>query len=185
MYSDSIKKYLITTSVNKKISRSGKFTGPFQDFYLFCESTGVSLKDIGLLDYSLPQIKICILHDLLPPKCHCGKPTSYGLSKNKWVELRCSMKCRSASVEYITALSKSKNATYQIPGRKQEIESKKSNTLMKNYGVAHPMQNIELFLKQQSSCFKKDKDGLHGYEPIVYPQLITMYPDLVLGKTYS
>ena len=87
MYSDSIKKYLITTSVNKKISRSGKFTGPFQDFYLFCESTGVSLKDIGLLDYSLPQIKICILHDLLPPKCHCGKPTSYGLSKNKWVDM--------------------------------------------------------------------------------------------------
>lgn len=184
MYSDSIKRYLKTTPVNNKISRSGKFTKSFQDFNLFCESTGLSLKDNGLLDYSLSQIKICILNDLLPPKCHCGKSTAYSLIKGKWVSARCSISCRSTSIDYISALSKSKKAVYQDSIRKREIENKKSNTLMKNYGVAHPMQNIELFLKQQKACFKKDNMGLHGYEPLVYPQLIEMYPDLVLGTSY-
>ena len=55
---------------------------------------------------------------------------------------------------------------------------------MKNYGVPYPMQNTESFLKQQAACFKKDENGLHGYEPIAYKHLEPLYPDIELGTDY-
>ena len=51
----------------------------------------------------------------------------------------------------------------EISHRKEKIETTKEN-----YGVDYPMQNIEIFKRQQESCFSKDENGLHGYEPFAY-----------------
>lgn len=109
--------------------------------------------------------------------CNCGKE----IHKDRKY---CSFACRSADKSYCKKISKTKLNLYANPQWKSDIESKKVSTTLKNYGVEYPMQNIDIFNRQQAACFEKDKDGLHGYEPYVYPFLKQVYPDIQLGTSY-
>lgn len=109
--------------------------------------------------------------------CQCGKK----IHKDRKY---CSFVCRSADKEYCKKISKTKTNLYADATWKLTTERKKVATTLKNYGVEYPMQNIEIFDKQQSSCFEKDGNGLHGYEPYVYPFLKQIYPKIQLGTVY-
>lgn len=184
-YPDCIKSYLTTHIFKSKISRTGAINAPFLNFDKFCTDRGFSLEEAGLYDYPITTIKICILNDLEPPKCDCGKPTVWRkTSGNLFYMGSCSIECRSKSIRYTSVLSSRKKELYNNSEWKRTVESKKSETLLKNYNVLHPMQSVELFLKQQKSCFTKDQNGLHGYEPFVYPFIRSLYPDVILGTEY-
>lgn len=181
----SVKKYVEAHLLRMKFSRSGKYTAPFSEFIAYCEDNDYCLVENGLIDYPIHTIKFCILNDFPPPKCDCGAITGWSTSESgQFYQTCCSMACRSKSKRYTGILSKKKKELYSDSTWKDEVESKKSSTLLKNYNVKHPMQSTELFLKQQSSCFKKDENGLHGYEPFIYPLLLTLYPDVILGTDY-
>lgn len=181
----SVKQYLISSTLRSKYSRSGGYNTPFLEFISYCENNGFSLEQNGLIDYPFNVIKTCVLNDLNPPTCDCGTPTLWAISSDgEFYPTVCSMQCRSKSKRYTSILSKIKTELYNDEEWKKSVESKKSETLLKNYDVSHPMQSIELFLKQQKSCFKKDENGLHGYEPFVYPFILSLYPDITLGTDY-
>lgn len=181
----NVKQYLSTSTLRGKFSRSGSYSAPFLEFISFCKNNGFSLEQTGLINYPFSVIKTCILNDLGPPVCSCGTPTVWSTSsEGEFYPGSCSMQCRSKSVRYTSVLSKRKTELYSNAEWKKLVEDKKSETLLKNYNVSHPMQSIELFLKQQKSCFKKDENGLHGYEPFVYPFILSLYPDITLGTDY-
>ena len=109
--------------------------------------------------------------------CHCGKE----IHKDRKY---CSFLCRSADKTYCKKISNTKLRLYADPQWKLDTEDKKISTTLRNYGVEYPMQNIDIFSKQQASCFEKDENGLHGYEPYVYPFLMQLYPTIQLGTRY-
>jgi hypothetical protein len=114
---------------------------------------------------------------MLTNKCHCG----IEIHKDRKY---CSFKCRSDDPSFCKKLSRVKTAHYKDLRKKKETEDKKIATTLKNFGVEYPMQNVEIFKRQQASCFKKDENGLHGYEPFVYGYLKQLYSDLELGTDY-
>jgi hypothetical protein len=119
------------------------------------------------------------------PKCHCGKETVYRKDSNgNCYSARCSMKCRSNDLSFCKKISETKYNLYKNKEWKEQTEKKKTSTTMKHYGVEYPMQNIPSFEKQQMACFKKDENGLHGYEPYVYGFLKQLYPSIQHGTSY-
>ena len=183
MYPAEIQKYLDDKVCKNKISRYGKFTKPYLEFLDVCNKHNFELG--ALINYNFHTIKLCIINNLTPPVCHCGAQSTYGLSnKNIYYAHRCSVLCRSNDKNYCKSISKTKTALYNNKEWKEKTEAKKVKTTTRNYGVAYPMQNIELFEKQQAACFEKDENGLHGYEPYVYPFLCNLYPDIELGTKY-
>ncbi len=113
-------------------------------------------------------------------KCYCGNEIKNMYSGRKY----CSITCRSKDKQYRDSISTKKTMLYSDKDWKRDVEDKKKNTTFSNFGVEYPMQNVDVFLRQQSSCFKKDVNGLHGYEPVVYPFLKNLYHDLELGSAY-
>lgn len=109
--------------------------------------------------------------------CQCGKE----IHKDRKY---CSFLCRSADKAYCNKISKTKLSLYADPYWKLKIEDKKTATTLKNYGVEYPMQDVNIFNRQQAACFKKDENGLHGYEPYVYPFLKQLYITIQLGTQY-
>lgn len=125
------------------------------------------------------------MNSVTEPRCICGKITEFRKSKNgESYSACCSMTCRSMDKRYTNSISKRKLQLYSDPIWKEKVENKKIVTTLKNFGVEYPMQDVKIFERQQASCFKKDKDGLHGYEPYVYGFLKQLYPEIQLGTTY-
>lgn len=129
--------------LTKKISRTGKYTKPFNLFQLHCSDVGVDLTTY--LGYGLSMIKYCIKHDLVPPKCSCGNMSVYYTGSLQ--AAACSIKCRSADPSYRQNLSNAKNKVYSDPQRKTIIESKKIATCFANHGVLYPMQSATIHAK--------------------------------------
>jgi len=109
--------------------------------------------------------------------CYCGKE----IHKDRKY---CSFDCRSSDPSYCKKISKTKTNLYNNPLWKLEVEKKKVDTTRENFGVDYPMQDTTIFKKQQASCFKKDSNGLHGYEPFAYKFLSQIYQDILLGTEY-
>jgi hypothetical protein len=183
MYPNTVKEYLISNVFRGKMSRAQRFSSPFTDFLKFCRETGYDLGE--LVHYPVSTIRLCILNDLLPPKCDCGNPTQWKIdSTGSFYEVNCSIECRSLSKRFSSALSSVKTRLYEDAIWKKAVEGKKRKTLLKNYNVEHPMHSVELFQKQQKSCFSKNQSGLQGYEPFAYPLLSALYPDVVSGPEF-
>lgn len=113
-------------------------------------------------------------------KCYCGNVIKNMYPGRKY----CSMTCRSGDKEYRTNISNKKRLLYSDPTWKNITEEKKTSTTFINYGVKYPMQNLDIFERQQKACFDKDKNGLHGYEPYAYGFLKQLYADLENGTSY-
>ena len=119
------------------------------------------------------------------PKCVCGKITTFRKSKSGEIyPANCSLVCRSMDKRYTDSISKRKSELYADPDWKEKVENKKTATTLKNFGVKYPMQDVMIFEKQQASCFRKDENGLHGYEPHIFPFLKNLYDDIELGTEY-
>lgn len=125
------------------------------------------------------------MNPILESKCICGKITQFRKSKNGEIyPASCSMACRSLDKRYTNSISKRKLHLYTNPDWKEMVENKKIATTLKNFGVEYPMQDVEIFERQQAACFRKDENGLHGYEPHIFPFLKNLYEDIVLGTEY-
>ena len=165
-----------------------KTTDLFIKFISLCkkENNNIYLND----NMPLTEMFYHIANDLQEsPKCFCGNDVTF-LKLSLGYSKTCSIKCRSNSPEYRKNLSKSKFEQYNDPAQKAAIEAKKIQTNMTNLGVAHPMQNIDSFEKQQAACFKQRKQhkglSMQGFEPNCYDFLSILYSvdDIVKGTDY-
>ena len=185
LYPENIKQYIMDNNLlyKNKLSRSRKFTKSYQLFLNFCCSNSFDLTN--LFDYTFYTMAFCILHDLPPPKCNCGKDTIYNISSlNDIYAASCSIGCRSKDKRFCNNISSTKFKLYNDPMWKADVENKKVSTTNLHYGVDYPMQNTSLHKKQQKSCFQSDENGLRGYEPNALKLLNTLYTDVVLGTDY-
>lgn len=184
MYSDILKNYFKLTKISKnKFSNSGGYSKSFQRFLDFCKMNNFELG--ALKDCKFNTIRTCIINDIDIPKCICGKITDICINnQNEIYFKRCSMLCRSNDISYTSKISNTKTKLYKNTEWKNLIESKKTATTMKNYGVNYPMQHLDIFQKQQSACFKKNENGFQGYEPFIYPLLKEIYEDIIIGSKY-
>jgi len=163
----------------RRYTRFRKYTPQFNNFINFCNTSGVDIEKIyGKIPFL--EILFCVTKDVGPALCRCGNILKSSRLGTKY----CSIKCRSADKHYCRSISNRKFKLYSDPKWKDKTEKKKVETTLKNYGVRYPMQDITLFKKQQASCFKKDENGLHGYEPLAYPFLKQLYSDLTLGTSF-
>lgn len=125
---------------------------------------------------NVAQFKYWVLQDIDSwPKCKtCNKEfKKYGISNGVMSFPKyCSIPCYKKDDEGKKTISKIKRRLYADPGWKTKTENKKKETFRKRYGVDQPMQSLEIFEKQQESCFKKGQriDDMYmiGYEPQVY-----------------
>ena len=165
--------YLSTLPRQIKSTRAG-ITKEFTEFSRLCELEG---KDLHKRDIIFAEMIFLVLN---PDAgfCHCGKPTKFNTFVDGYSRT-CSYKCRSESPEYRANLAKAKLEQYSDPEQKAAIEAKKIQTNMANLGVAHPMQNVDSFEKQQAACFKQRKQhkglSMQGFEPLVYDYLTMIY----------
>lgn len=188
----SLKDFVLSSIANEKLQIKKTCRHKVTDLYTKFEKLSIQEGNNLYLneDMKLSEMFYLIANDLSePPKCHCGNKVEFlkiklGYSKT------CSIKCRSANPEYRKNLAAAKTEQYSDPVQKAAIEAKKIQTNMENLGVAHPMQNIDSFEKQQASCFKQRKlhNGLslQGFEPKCYDFLIKIYgkENVVKGTDY-
>lgn len=170
-------------SSSNKLCRifKGKETPSFKQFAQDCSTFGVDIRSIFPETHSFNEILYCLMKDSGPIKCPvCGKI----IANARYGKLRCSIKCRSADKNYEQKISKIKTKLYSDPIWKKETEAKKCKTTRKNHGVDYPMQNVDIFKKQQDACFEKDENGLHGYEPPAYGWLKQLYNPIMNGHDY-
>jgi hypothetical protein len=167
-----------TVSLPMKSNRGG-ITKEYKNFIDLCNKHGVDL-EFMFDDLLFTEIIFCIKAGIGPTICNCGTMVRDSRKGRKW----CSFKCRSKDKKYRKSISSTKTALYEDEKWKEGVEAKKVATCKKNNGVDYPMQNVEIFEKQQAACFEKDENGLHGYEPYVYPFLKNLYPSIQLGSTY-
>jgi len=162
MYPEIIKEYIRENLSGHQIQkrRRGSITRGYTQFLTLCKSHNVEIEKIFPEECGFAEITHLILNDKGPVFCHCGKlvPNTFTGAK------RCSMKCRSSAKEYCDAISDTKSKLYKDDNWKVATNTKKEKTCLKKWGVRNPMQNIDIFEKQQKSCFKLDENGDQGYE---------------------
>jgi hypothetical protein len=185
LYPENVKEYIIDNNLlsKNKLSRSRQFTKQYQLFLNFCSYNNIELAELS--EYNLYTIAFCILHDLKPPKCNCGKNTAYNRAiSGEIYAASCSMACRSNDKRFCYNISSTKTKLYADSDWKTNTENKKISTTMSHYGVEYPMQNAMLHKKQQKSSFQLDKDGLRGYESNSLKLLNMLYTNIVSGTDY-
>jgi len=183
IYPDVLRSYINDNTITRKLSRTGKYSAQFSKFIQFCDINNIDLG--SLIECDARTIKLLINNNLPIPRCICGKITTILINKEgEYYPSRCSIACRSNDRKYTSKISKTKSIQYSDINWKTAIENKKIKTTYANYGVNYPMQDISIFEKQQVRCFKKDKNGLQGYEPFIFPFLQNLYDDIQLGLKY-
>ena len=184
LYPRELKKFFetVTGSLKHKFTRSGNISKTYSQFLNLCNRIGYDSCEFD--NHTFSTIGIAISHSLDLPTCVCGKSTKFGMSSDgEYYPMACSLGCRSKDKRFLKSLSSSKIQLYSDKNRKDQIELKKTLTCKRNNGVSYPMQNLDIFLKHQNSCFKKN-GKLQGYESAVYPVLTELYEDLVQGAEY-
>jgi hypothetical protein len=186
MYPEKMKEYLrIDDNIPKTKIFRNKITPRYQRFLEVCDECNFFLDEVDLAECHISDAVTAILNDLSAPKCNCGKVTTFNISSTGTIySSSCEIACRSNDKRYTKKISNTKTALYEDEKWKEGVEAKKVATCKKNNGVDYPMQNVEIFEKQQSACFEKDENGLHGFEPHVFPFLKQLYPSLCLGTEY-
>lgn len=181
--------YQIISIASELYSEPGPFqrvfrkieTKKFKQFVQDCLNFGVDIRSIFPITHSFKEILFCMKNNSGPIKCPVCNTTISNAHKNqKW----CSIICRSKDKEYGAKISKVKTALYKDPVWKAETEAKRCKTTREIYGVDYPMQNVDIFNKQQKACFDQDENGLYGFEPHAYELLRVVYPTIMNGHTY-
>lgn len=160
-------------------NKSG-LSSAFIEFREFCKIHNIFIDKIFSENTSFMEIVYCIKQGTGPMLCECGNIVQKSFQGRRY----CCIRCRSNNKKYCKSISDIKSALYNDKEWKKTTENKKVATTVEHYGVSYPMQNVVIFEKQQAACFKKDENGLHGYEPNVYPFLRQLYPDILNGTKY-
>ena len=178
-----IKDFLDANPKMKRYARTRKHTTQYTEFCKLCEEEGIDLTPYS--GYSIKTVKLSLRYNLPLPTCSCGAITSFRFNTDGEIyPASCSMVCRNQNIDYHAKIASVKLSRYSNPEWKATVEGKRRSTVREKYGVDYPMQHVDLFLKQQAACFKKDENGLHGYEPYAHPHFKELYPDLCLGTEY-
>ena len=182
MYPPALRSYVLDNLVGVKLSTRTKsgYSVIYTDFVDACNIHDIDIESIFPPYVSFMEIVYRISINSGPLICKCGNIIKESFKGRRW----CSIRCRSDDKSYCRRISSVKTKLYNNPIWKEKTEFKKISTTLEHYGVKYPMQNIISFEKQQAACFKKDNNGLHGFEPYVYPFLNQLYPSIQIGTTY-